>query len=149
MGCSTLRANWIINRWFICKGESRCLGILLDIRTRKRDAECTHKETNDGRGDGSRKSVCICSAEWNMRDHTSTNATDYIRTPQLRVFGREKYSDGWPPAKSLYLTHFLGRSSCCTHLSADDSFDITRDLIYGPQVYSQMWVTVPWHFTWY
>jgi len=30
---------------------------------RRRDAKCTHMETNDGRGDGGRKSVCICNAE--------------------------------------------------------------------------------------
>jgi len=63
MGRSTLRVNGIMNHWFIRKGESRCWGILLDIRMRRRDAECTHKETNDRRGDGRRKSVCICSAE--------------------------------------------------------------------------------------
>jgi len=63
MGRSTLRANRIMNRWLIRKSESRCRSILLDIRMRMRDAECTHKETNDGMGDGRRKSVCICSAE--------------------------------------------------------------------------------------
>jgi len=63
MGRSTLRTNGILNRWFIRKGELRCRSILFDIKKRMRDAKWTHKETNDGRGDGMRKSVYICSVE--------------------------------------------------------------------------------------
>jgi len=58
MGRSTLRGNGIMNCWFIRKGESRCCGILLDIRTRRRDAEWTHKETNDGRA-GWKEKQCM------------------------------------------------------------------------------------------
>jgi len=93
-----------MNCWFIRKGESWCRGILLDIRTRIRDAECTHKETNDRRGDGRRKSVCICSAEWNMSDHTRTNATDSIRTPQVKgAWARVVL--GWVTSCEVFIFH--------------------------------------------
>jgi len=63
-----------------------------------------HKETNDGKGDGRRKCVCICSVEWNMSDHTRTNATDSIRTPQIKgVWAR--VVQGWVTSCEVLIFH--------------------------------------------
>jgi len=63
MGPSTLCATGTMVHWFIHKCESWCRDILLDIRTRRRYEVCMHKETNEGRGEGMRRSVCIYNAE--------------------------------------------------------------------------------------
>jgi len=149
MGRSTLCANGIMNRLFIRKGESQCRGILLDIRTRRSDAECMHKETNDGRGDGRRNSVCICSAEWNMSDHTSTNATDSIRTPQVKGAWARVVLE-WVTSCEVLKFHPFSWEVLVLHpFFWRWFFRHCARLDYGLQVYSQMWVTAPWHFTWY
>jgi len=78
-----------MNRWFIRKDELRCRDILLDIRTRMRDVECTHKETNDGRGmEGERVYVFAAQNEtWAIIQELMQRILLELR--KIRVLGRE------------------------------------------------------------
>jgi len=76
-------------RMFICKCESLCRGILLDIWTRTGGAVRTHKETNDGRGDGMGKVYVFTAQNETWAIISALMQRILSELCKLRVLGRE------------------------------------------------------------